>query len=424
MRWLPRLSARGLLGPIVLTGLLGGCVGALYMVVLHRLTDWLGPDAWSDGAHLAVLVVTGAVVAILVHTLGRPTDVELLVDNIHVRGGVEEVRGLRALIPASLLGIAAGSAIGPEAPLVTTTGTMGSLIAGHRKLSREDTRIVAITGMAAGFTVLFGAPFGSAVFALEILHRRGLEYHEALMPAIVGSLCGYGIAVLAGVVGLEPIWTFPVVVGLDGIDLALGAVAGVIGAVVAAAFTALTVVLRRAVDVVPAALRPPLGGLVFGLLAFVTPYALTNGEFQMEGLAEAEVAALALLGIAAIKLLSSAVAMVCGWKGGFIIPLFFAGFTLGQALEGFLPAGAHPWSLTLALMVACNVGVTKTALGSTLVVSEMAGFATLPTTLIAAIVSLVLTSEIGLIDSQQRRSSVDVDVDGPDPGEVDQAAIA
>jgi hypothetical protein len=52
----------------------------------------------------------------------------------------------------------------------------------------------------------------------------------------------------------------------------------------------------------------------------------------------------------------------------------------------------------------------------------MAGFATLPTTLIAAIVSLVLTSEIGLIDSQRRRLSVDVD--GPDLGEVDQGAMA
>ena len=41
-----------------------------------------------------------------------------------------------------------------------------------------------------------------------------------------------------------------------------------------------------------------------------------------------------------------------------------------------------------ALMVACNVGVTKTPLGSTLVVTEMAGFTILPTTLIAAMVSL------------------------------------
>ena len=54
-------------------------------------------------------------------------------------------------------------------------------------------------------------------------------------------------------------------------------------------------------------------------------------------------------------------------------------------------------------MVACNVGVTKTPLGSTLVVTEMSGAALLPTTLVAALVSLVLTSQLSLIHSQRRR---------------------
>jgi H+/Cl- antiporter ClcA len=54
-------------------------------------------------------------------------------------------------------------------------------------------------------------------------------------------------------------------------------------------------------------------------------------------------------------------------------------------------------------MVAINVGVTKTPLGSTLVVTEMAGLQLIPMTLIAAVVSLFLTSEVGLIHSQRRR---------------------
>jgi H+/Cl- antiporter ClcA len=56
-----------------------------------------------------------------------------------------------------------------------------------------------------------------------------------------------------------------------------------------------------------------------------------------------------------------------------------------------------------ALMVAVNVGVTKTPLGSTLIVAEMAGFTTLPTTLIAALVALLLTSRVGMIDTQRNR---------------------
>ena len=56
-------------------------------------------------------------------------------------------------------------------------------------------------------------------------------------------------------------------------------------------------------------------------------------------------------------------------------------------------------------MSAINVGVTKTPIGSTLVVTEMAGLHLLPTTLLAAVVALLLTSEVTLIHSQRERES-------------------
>ncbi len=71
-----------------------------------------------------------------------------------------------------------------------------------------------------------------------------------------------------------------------------------------------------------------------------------------------------------------------GWKGGFIIPLFFIGACLGRAGHVCFPH-TNEAVLIAALMVACNVGVTKTPLGSVLVVTEMAGVTLLPTTLIA-----------------------------------------
>jgi H+/Cl- antiporter ClcA len=66
--------------------------------------------------------------------------------------------------------------------------------------------------------------------------------------------------------------------------------------------------------------------------------------------------------------------------------------------------------MVAAFMASANTGVTKTPLGSTLVVSEMAGFRLLPTTLLAAVVSFVLTSEVGLIHTQRER-----DVIGDEP---------
>jgi H+/Cl- antiporter ClcA len=53
--------------------------------------------------------------------------------------------------------------------------------------------------------------------------------------------------------------------------------------------------------------------------------------------------------------------------------------------------------------VALCVGVTKTPLGTTLVVTEMAGLPLLPVTLLAAVVALVASSPLTMIESQRAR---------------------
>ena len=387
---------------MVAVGLVGGVVGAAYLVALQVVADLLGPSRWGAGAHLGILVAVGVAIALLVRWLGTPGDVELLVDDIHVDGGRGDVRSLRSLIPVSLLCVGAGGPLGPEAPLVTTTGTLASWAGLRADLARRDRRIIAITGMAAGFTVLFAAPLGSAVFALEILHRRGLEYYEALLPAAVGSLCGYGIAASVSAIGVDPLWAFPAPAHLVAADFTLAVLAGAGGAAVAWGFTYLSLGLRAVAARLPSTILPAVGGAVLGLLALASPYALTNGELQIDRLSTSRALATTFALAAVAKLVASAVAVATGWRGGFIIPLFFIGFCLGQAADGHL-GPASTWVFAAALMVACAVGVTKTPIGSTLVVTEMSGMALLPTTLIAALVSLALTSPLSLIHSQRRR---------------------
>jgi H+/Cl- antiporter ClcA len=75
--------------------------------------------------------------------------------------------------------------------------------------------------------------------------------------------------------------------------------------------------------------------------------------------------------------------------------------------------------LVVGLMVACNVGVTKTPLGSVLVASEMGGLTLLPTTLIASIVALILTSNVSLIESQRQRTDAMVESPSSDRERAD-----
>lgn len=406
--------------PTIAVGVLGGAVGAAYVAVLKGLTRVIGPDHHVPVAQLGILAAVGIAVAVITRIGGETGNVELLVDNIHVLGGSSDVRKLRTLIPASLLCVASGSAMGPEAPLVQTTGTLGTWIGTRLERSPTDIRIFTITGMAAGFTVLFGAPLGSAFFALEILHRRGLQYYEALIPAIVGSLCGYGVYLGLSDLGVDSVWHFPKFGILSSRDLSIAALIGLIGAFVAWAFAAMVNVQRRVLNPVPTWGRYIIGGVVLGLLGFWSPYALTFGEIQVNHIVDGKLAVGALAVAWAAKFCGTTLVLSTGWKGGFIIPLFFMGTTFGQLAHHAFPH-LNTTVLMVCAMAAFCAGVTKTPIGSTLVVTEMAGLALLPVTMIAAVVSLVVSTRVDLIETQRARSPLasgsrsENKADGPPP---------
>jgi H+/Cl- antiporter ClcA len=406
-------------GLVLLVGVICGMVGALYLLALHVLQNVLWPTEWSGAVGFAILGGVGVAVALVVRYVGTSGDVELMVDNIHVSGTATGLRMLRSLIPTSLLCIASGGGMGPEAPLVQTTGTLASWTAQRAGLVVRESRVLTIAGMAAGFTVLFGAPLGSAVFALELLHRRGLQYYEALLPAVLGSLAGYGVYVAAAGAGLEPVWHLPAPASLHVGDLGWATVAGVGGALVAIAFTYFTAALRWCSRQIPPIGRPACGGLLLAALGLLSTYSLTFGEAQINEILAKHGETAAFFALAALaKFAATSVTLSAEWRGGFIIPLFFMGACLARAFHGVIP-GAQEAVMISAFMAAANTGVTKTPLGSTLVVTEMGGIQLLPTTLIAVVVSFVLTSEVGLIHSQRERHLLgEDDPDGRRSGET------
>jgi H+/Cl- antiporter ClcA len=406
-------------GLVLVVGVLCGIVGALYLLALHLLQHVLWPTEWEGAVGFAILGGVGLAIAILVKVLGSSGDVELMVDNIHVSGTSTAVRMLRSLIPTSLLCIASGGGMGPEAPLVQTTGTLASWAAKRAGLLVRESRVLTIAGMAAGFTVLFGAPLGSAVFALELLHRRGLQYYEALLPAVFGSLAGYAVYVAATGAGLEPIWHLPAPDSLHVGDLGWAVVVGIGGALVAVAFTYSTAALRWISRRLPVMTRPLCGGLVLAALGLLSAYSLTFGEAQINDIIGKHGGTVAFFALAALaKFAGTSVTLSFEWRGGFIIPLFFMGACLARALHGLVP-GTEEAVLIAAFMAATNTGVTKTPLGSTLIITEMTGFHLLPTTLLAVIVSFALTSEVGLIHTQRERDAIgEDDVDERPSGET------
>lgn len=388
--------------PVLACSVAGGALGTIYVLVLEGLQSWLLPDRHGAVVGALVLLSAAGAVAVLERRFGPAGSVELLVDNIHVSGGTDDPRPTYRLLPLSLICISAGGALGPEAPMVQASGTLGSAIGFRFRLRPADVRVCTITAMASALAVLLGAPLGAAFFALEILHRRGLQYYEALLPAVIGSLSGY--AIHGAITGLEwshP-WTLDSPLRLGPTDLLWAAAAGVLAALLAAAFAASAERCSAIVDRIPAVAAPFLGaaGLILG--ARVSPFMLTNGETQMELVLAGTMTATALVAAAAVKLSAVVLCLVTRWKGGFIIPMLFVGAAIGAAIHLAFPSTNQAVLIT-AMMAALVAGVTKTPIGSTLMVTEMSNALLLPTTLIAVTVALLLTPGEGVIPSQRDR---------------------
>ena len=412
-----RLTPVWLFWASVLVGVIGGLASTLYLGALSLAARVLWPDHSSWLVHGFLFIVTGAVISILLWVLGDPGQTGAMVDDIHARGGPSSVRTLVSLVPVSLLTIAVGAGIGPEPPLMQTTGTLGSWTARRLSADPAQIRVLTVTGMAAGLTVLFAAPLGAAVFALEILHRKGLEYYEALVPACTGSLASYAVYTLITGRDLTPAWRFPASpLQFRPVDLLLGLAAGVGGAAVAHLFGAMIRVLTKWGLLMPGWLRPPIAGMALALVGLLVPTGLTFGQDQLGTLVTtAAITAPLLVLTAGGHLLSAAIPLSARWRGGIIIPMFLVGYCLGRAVLVASGHGAGPLTFAVCMMVACNVGMTKTPLGSTLVVAQSTGVIALPAMLVAALVCLSLTTRVTFIGNQRHRHEATAPTKGPDP---------
>src|SRR5208282_4730781 len=95
--------------PVLLIGAMGAIMGLVYLTALRALQHLLGPEHTGPWVHLAIMATVGLVIGLIKRFLDNPGEMELLVDNIHVLGGHDDLRGsLRSLVPVSLLCIATG----------------------------------------------------------------------------------------------------------------------------------------------------------------------------------------------------------------------------------------------------------------------------------------------------------------------------
>jgi len=381
-------------------GLIGGIISGAYWVVLMYLTDFLA--VYQGWLVIPVMAICGLFAGLIIFFIGDPGEMQLIVNNIRFNKGKLDPKNNPSMILSSLLCVASGGSLGPEAPLVQVTGSTGSWMGKVFRLKGEELRSLSIAGMASGFTALFGAPLGGSLFALEILHHKhAVEYYQAIIPALVASGFSYIVFALIVHLGLGPAWDLPAYEMATVFDFAWAFFFAVIATIVGWGFIFCTKFFKNLFGKLktPIYVKTLIGGLLLGTIAFYIPLTRYFSHFEIEELLKGDLTMEFLAAVLIFKIIAIAITVTSGWRGGFIIPLFFCGTALGLLIHSVFPSISL--SLTIvSCMAAINACVTRTPMSTTILLATLTGFTYFIPILFASLTGYFLAPRIPFIGAQ------------------------
>ncbi|PZX52072.1 chloride channel protein [Algoriphagus chordae] len=388
-----------------LLGLIGGAIAGVYWIILEFLTQKIAIfEGWEV---IPVMAICGLLAGLVIHWIGDPGEIHLIVNNIRFNKGKLDPKNNPSMVISSLLCVASGGSLGPEAPLVQVTGSTGTWLGKVFRLKGEDLRSMSIAGMASGFTALFGAPLGGSLFSLEILHHKhAVEYYKAIIPALVASCFSYLIFALIIQLGLGATWNVAAYEYTGVFDFAYAVLFAIAATAIGWGYIFCTKFFKSLFNKkqLPIYVKTLIGGVLLGLISYYFPITRYFGHEEINELLAEDFALKALIAILIFKILAISITVTSGWRGGFIIPLFFVGATLGLIIHQVFP----DTNLTLAIvscMAGINACVTRTPMSTTILLATLTGFTYFIPILFASLMGYFLAPRIPFIGSQMETKS-------------------
>ncbi|HVX49575.1 MAG TPA: chloride channel protein, partial [Chitinophagaceae bacterium] len=164
-----------------------GSLVALFLWLLDESITIRFAHPWL----LYLLPAAGILIYALYKFWGKGTEAgnNLIMDEIHNPGGGVPARMAPLVLGTTVITHLFGGSAGREGTAVQIGGSIAQFFARRYKLSKNDVRMLLMTGIAAGFGAVFGTPVTGAIFALEVLSVGRIK-HDGLLPCLIASLLG------------------------------------------------------------------------------------------------------------------------------------------------------------------------------------------------------------------------------------------
>jgi chloride channel protein, CIC family len=286
-----------------------------------------------EGAYIILVpVLGGLIVGPIIHFVApeaKGHGVPEVLTAIATNGG--RIRPVVVLAKAigSAITIGSGGSVGREGPIVQIGSALGSTIGQFFKLNERRVVNLVASGAAAGIAATFNAPIAGVMFAQEIiLSEFGMQSFSSIVVAAVTAS-----VVSRAALGDTPAFHVPGYTLRSPWELWLYLALGVVAALGALAFVRTLYYFEDIFEEwkIPPYLKPAIGGLGLGLLAYFLPQVLGTGFGQIESALNGNLALFLLIILFFGKLLATSLTLGSGASGGVFAPALFLGVVLGGA---------------------------------------------------------------------------------------------
>jgi len=360
-----------------------GSFVALFLWLLDEATMLRMEQPWL----LYLLPLAGIIIYALYKYLGKNSDGgnNLIMEEIHTPGGGVPLRMTPLVLITTIITHLFGGSAGREGTAVQMGGSLAGQLARWLKLDMQETKILLMAGIAAGFGAVFGTPVTGAIFALEVL-VVGKINHSALMPCFIASVLADITCTAYGIHHTSYQITYQKAIGnsnaflhFDFMLLLKVFLAGVCFGLAGYLFSELSHTIKNYSNrfIKTKWLIPVTGGLLIIALSLAlgtTDYlglGVTNPDSNAVSIVSAFKAGGADNFSWWWKILFTAITLGMGFKGGEVTPLFFIGATLGNVYA--MITGA-PIDLMAGLgFIAVFAAATNTPIACTIMGVELFG---------------------------------------------------